>query len=495
MRTALAVVAFFLAGASAGCSDDATSGRSAPTSEPPVSFVRPGRGDPVSDAELAAVTDDYLELLSGIRYFDVARERAHGWPASDPQGRYWYGTWWSGVSIVRENGAITYVHGADGADNNGIRTAPLLEGALFAHAIWGQPSELSLSREFVRGFSSWILAMQSTSHPDAGVLMTRAHYPVSVTSTDDGVEVLIDYGLNRPGLDNGATEYVHVPDNPHWGDIWVKNKRSKDDLGHMMRAIAHVSRLPTDGADPALRADADEMLTLYRAWARRVEDDDWTIATYDANLEVYIPPDGLAHLAQVLNGECDVILTLRLFGRGDAGGWDCGNGITDVDNIASVKPSNAQMFRAYHEGLVAHAQLAGKNKTALALLEGLAVRVETTLDALESSNPPDAPNPEDMTELIVQAANVGLPLTWREVRYVHDRIREAHDSYLDGSQFDAIHALDDGMPDGTYPYQPSGKGFFFRNIGAVLGSCVSTFRSENGQPILDCDRVKAAKRP
>jgi hypothetical protein len=494
MRSALPTVVLCLAAALPACGDDASSEPSAPAPEPPVSYARPELGAPVSDAELAAVTDDYLELLREIRYFDVTRERAHGWPASDPEGRYWYGTWWSGVSIVRENGAIKYLHGADGADNNGLRTAPLLEGALFAHAIWGHQPDLMLSRELIRGFSSWILAMQSAGHPDAGVLMTRAHYPDPVTSTDDGVDVLLDYSLNRPGLDNGATEYVHVPDNPHWGDIWVKNKRSKDDLGHMMRAIAHVSRLPREGVDPGLRDDADEMLALYRAWAQRVEDDDWTIATYDASLGVFTPPDDLAHLIQVLNGECDVILTLRLFARGDTGGWDCGNGITDVDTIASVKPSNAQMFRAYHEGLVAHAQLAGKNKMALIFLEGLAFRVESTLDALESSDPPDAPIPEDMTELLVQAANVGLPLTWREVRYVHERIREAHDSYLDGSQHDAIHALDEGMPDGTYPFEPSGKGFFFRNIGAVLGSCASTFRSENGKPILDCERVKAAQR-
>lgn len=458
-------------------------------------FARADAGEPIPDSDLAEVTGMYLELLRDIRYFDVARERAHGWPASDPQGRFWYGTWWSGVDVVKQDGKVTYVHGEDGADNNGIRSAPLLEGALFAAETWGHPNDILLARELVRGFTSWIIAMESQGHPDAGALMTRASYPISISSTDDGTEVFIDYDRNHPGLDNDATEYVNVPDNPHWGNIWVKNKRSKDDLGHMMRAIAHVARHAKSLGDPALQQDAEQMLALYSAWCRRVEDDNWSIATYDKNLSVYIPTDSLAHLVQVLNGECNIILSLRLFGKGDPGPWDCENGISDIDVIGSVKPSNAQMFRAYHEGVVAQALLANRTDLANLLLAGLAERVDTVLDQLLSDEPPEAPIPEDMAELIVQAGNVGLPLTWREVRYVHDRIREAHESYRASEQHAVYHVLDATTPDGTYPFDPPGAGFFFRNIGAVLGTCASSFRSSTGHSILDCERVKTALRP
>ena len=475
-----------------GCSETETP----PDPNQPAPFERPDQGEPISDAEMIEVTDLYLEVLEDIRYLDLARERIHGWPASDPQGRFWYGTWWSGVSVIKQGGKVTYLHNEDGADNNGIRTAPLLEGALFAHALWGHPNDLKLTRELVRGFSSWVIAMESAGRPDAGVLMTRASYPPSVTSTDDeGAEVFIDYSLNQPGLDNGATEYVRIPDNPHWGDIWVKNKRSKDDLGHMMRAVAHVARYAESFEDPALKQDAEQMLELYTAWCRRVEDDDWTIATYDKDLNVYIPPDSLAHLMQMFNGECDLILALRLFGRGTPGTWDCGNGITDIDVMGSVKPSNAQMFRAYHEGVVAQALLRKRQDIANALLEGLAQRIDEVLDDLLSDEPPDAPIPKDMAELIVQSGNVGLPLTWREVRYVHERIREAHETYRDPANHDAYHVLDASTPDGTYPYDPPGEGFFFRNLGAVLGTCASTFEPKGGHRLLDCERVRAAVRP
>jgi len=61
--------------------------------ELPFDYTRPDEGTPISDAELRDFTDRYLELLDGVRYFDFLGERLHGWPQSDPQHRYWYGTW------------------------------------------------------------------------------------------------------------------------------------------------------------------------------------------------------------------------------------------------------------------------------------------------------------------------------------------------------------------------------------------------------------------
>jgi len=46
-----------------------------------------------------------------------------------------------------------------GGDNNGLRTAPLLEGACYAYALWKKPQHEQLLRRLIRGFSSWALAM------------------------------------------------------------------------------------------------------------------------------------------------------------------------------------------------------------------------------------------------------------------------------------------------------------------------------------------------
>ena len=284
----------------------------------PFDYERPDVGTPVTPAELTAITDKYLELLEQTRYFDFVDERVHGWPESDPQGRYWYGTWWSGVNIRKQGGQVTYEHADVGGDNNGLRTGPLLEGLCFAYLSWGDALSEHLTRKVVRGFTSWILAMERTSVKH-GVLLTRAAYPESIDSNDGGRAFRINYDLNHPGVDNGATEYVQVPDNPHWGNIYVKNKRSKDDIGHMLRAIGQLDSCDGLFNEPGAQADFDDMKARYAEWSQRVEDDSWTIATYDKSGALWLPTDLLANFVELGNAECDAMLAVRLTGRGDPG--------------------------------------------------------------------------------------------------------------------------------------------------------------------------------
>src|SRR5262249_36196580 len=112
----------------------------------PFDLERSDVGQPVSAGEVATATDQFLQLLERTRYFHLVDDRVHGWPESDPAGHYWYGTWWSGITVTKANRRVTYLHGADGADNNGLRTAPLLEGACYAYALWKQPAHEHLTR-------------------------------------------------------------------------------------------------------------------------------------------------------------------------------------------------------------------------------------------------------------------------------------------------------------------------------------------------------------
>jgi len=122
-----------------------------------VTFARADVGTPLTPAELAAATDQLIALLQDTRYFDVVDERVHGWPQS--AGGFWYGTWWSGITVTKQAGKVTYLHAAGGADNNGLRTAPYLEGACYAHLMWGSPLTANLVRRMARGYSSWALSM------------------------------------------------------------------------------------------------------------------------------------------------------------------------------------------------------------------------------------------------------------------------------------------------------------------------------------------------
>ena len=274
----------------------------------PFSYTRPERGEPGTHAEVAEVTGLLREGLAHTRYFEFPEARAHGWPQRDPKGRYWYGTEWSGVAIVRTGTSVVLDHPEDGSDNNGLRTAPVLAGACFAHALHPSDELDHLVRKLIRGMSSWILAMERSSTPGAPTLLARAAYPEPVEWELNGLRIRADYSDQRPGVDNEVSEYVHIADNPHWGDVWVKSKRSKDDIGHMLRVMAELESCRAQCPRNARRLRRH--LEHYRAWARRVEDDGFA-SRPTTGPRLYVPDQSLAVFIDLAGTECNAMLTPR----------------------------------------------------------------------------------------------------------------------------------------------------------------------------------------
>src|SRR6185503_8549600 len=97
-----------------------------------------------------------------------------------------------------------------------------------------------------------------------------------------------------------------------------------------LRAIAQLGACaPMFDADTS--ADFVAMRELYAAWARKVEDDDWHIATLDKDGELWLPQEILAYFLP--EPECVSVLALRLSGRYEPGTIDCANGIGRFDDI------------------------------------------------------------------------------------------------------------------------------------------------------------------
>ena len=473
--------------------DGAAPEKGPPPSALPVSFLRPDVGTPLTQADLEAATDKLVALLTDTRYFEVVEERLHGWPSTAPG--FWFGTWWSGVTVTKQAGKVTYLHSADGADNNGLRTAPYLEGACYAHLMWGKPLTAQLVRRMARGYSSWALSMKRNAADGAGAMLSRAHYPVSVASSEGGRNLFIDYSQNRPGVDNGATEYVHLATNPTFGDVFIKNKRSKDDMGQIYRSLAQVQAC-VPRLDAAGKADLAQTKGLYAAWATGVEAAGWAIATLDKSANVFTPPvtETLAHYSLIDNVECPGALMLRLFGHGDPGTLGCGSGISNTEKLLGSQMKNGvkQILRTHHEAAVNMALLTGQTGPALSLLQGLAERVVSDVASASMPTPPPDVNPTDIVSLVLHAANTGVPLTSTEVRFIHARLESAWTTYRAPAASSTYRVFDAATPDGTYPYDPSGLGMSFSDIGLLIGSCASPYRNPTGRPLLDCKRLLAA---
>lgn len=464
-----------------------------PPSTLPVTFTRPDVGTPLTQTELEAATDKLVALLTDTRYFDVIDERVHGWPSTAPG--FSYGTWWSGVTVTKQAGKVTYLHGAGGADNNGLRTAPYLEGACYAHLMWGKPLTAQLVRRMARGYSSWALSMKRSATDTAGTMLSRAHYPASVTSTEGGRSLFIDYSLNRPGEDNDATDYVHLAANPTFGDVFIKNKRSKDDMGQIFRSLAQIQAC-VPRLDAAGKIELAQTKSLYTAWSKEVEAGGWSIPSLDKSGNVFTPPvtETLAHYTLVDNVECPGALMMRLLGHGDPGTLGCGSGISNTEKLVGSQMKNGvkQILRTHHEAAANMALLTGQTGPALTLLQGLAERVVSDVASASMPTPPPDVNPTDIVSLVLHAANTGVPLTSTEVRFIHARLASAWTTFRDPATATTYRVFDPATPDGTYPYDPSGAGMSYSDIGLLLGSCASPFRNPAGRPILDCKRLLAA---
>jgi hypothetical protein len=456
----------------------------------PLDFERPDQGDPVDADELALATSRYLELLESVRWLELVDERVHGWPQSDPRGRYWFGTWWSGVTLVKQDGAVTYRHSEDGADNNGLRTGPVLEGVCYASALWHRPEHEQLVRRMMRGLTAWTRAMyREPDDPDAPMLC-RAFYPESVDAQENGRSFRIDYDLDRPGIDADPSSYVHVPENPDWGDVWIKNKRSKDDLGHMLRAIGQLGSCAQGFADEDALADFAELRSTYAAWSRKVEDDGWQIATLDADAQQWFPDD---LLARFVDAECTAKLAIRMLGHFDAGELDCGNGIGPLDDfIIGANDHNGNILRSFHEAAANNALLAADDVLAQALLDGMTLRIVEAIDGLEGvAEPVPFLGEQDLVDMLSHGAAAGVPLTSREVRWLHARIDDALASYANPDLQPMLHVFDEATPDGDYGYEPSGGSISFVGLASLLGTCASPCANPTGRPVLDCEMIAA----
>jgi hypothetical protein len=458
----------------------------------PFPYTRPAAGTPIPAAELTALTDKYISLLQKTRYFDVLDERVTGWPESDPEKHYWYGTWWSGCGLDKSGDTVTFRHIPEGADNTGIPTSAVLEGVCLAHRLWPSAKLEKLVRRLVRGFNAFILSMQRMPSDPAGVLLARTVYPPPIASNDGGRKAILAYDYDRPGVDS-YTQYVHIANNPQWGDVWIKNNRSKDDVGHMLRAMGTLEDCAST-LGPDANADIAATRAGYQAWAKRVESDGWAIATYDKGANVTLPSltSTMSRYNLIANAECDAAAALRLFGTGNQGSLDCGNGIHPLESVAMSNPHNGEIVRSYHEAATRHALLSRQNTQAKNYLDGLTKRIDDGMAQAEANQLPPHLTSGLLVQLLVEAANTGVPLTWREVRWVHDQIDKALTSYPANGTPGVYDVWNPKTPDGSYDFTPAGEGVDFTFFAVLAGTCGAKFANPTSAPLFDCAHLKAA---
>jgi hypothetical protein len=86
-----------------------------------------------------------------------------------------------------------------------------------------------------------------------------------------------------------------------------------------------------------------------------------------------------------------------------------------------------------------------------------------------------------------------VPLTWREVRWLHQKLDTAYATILDPSNAQSLNTKDAATPDGSWLYEPSSDGIDFKSLGAMLGTCSAKYRNPASKPLFDCAKLKASQ--
>lgn len=482
----------------------------APPEHLPFAFTRPADGTPLSDPEIAAFTKKITGFFKDVDLLGWIVRHSHGMDASNPDGMFDYALWWQDTRGIKENGdTVVYQH-YGGADNILLRAAKILvnSGALYLAS--QDPSARWIVRQYARGIVALAMGMEYGDDDPAPYLQARAVFGVDHSYlTPDGRKVRVDYGPVKVQKFDWNAATIPNPDNPHWGSIWVRNQRSKDDVPHLYRTIPMLHRLATEAPDQDVRDAAALALEYVRGFADDILESGFLIRTKFADGVAVVPTNdngSIKDLASFVEfegldptAECIAKLGTVLIARGETGDLDCGTGEgTPYEELATIGHYfNYAIYRIFHVAAVANALFSGHYALAHTLLGGLADRVDRILNDPAMPNRAATEWTADAAGMILAAATVGLPLTDTEARLIAQQYGDSVDHYR---TYAFWNPWDAAIPDGEFRMIPSRNpdvcdappcppAIREDELLFLFEYCLSRWRNPAGARLVDCEVV------
>jgi len=489
-------------------------------------FARPPVGEPVPAAEVEAFTQRVAGTLQRTGYFRWLLRTSTGVDAST--GHEDYLAWHNDVRAVKSEGLVTFRH--EGHEHNmWIPSSKVLAGALGAYLHAGLWEAGKVTEQYCKGLTAVVKGFVRGTDDPAPWLMARAIFPMDQEFPldrdrwrDDGRRkaVLFWPAKTEDVAWNAAT--FPWPGNPTWGDIWVTNMRSKDDVRAITLVVPYLQYVVADAPDPEVREACAETLRTMTGFHRDTVDHDYFIRTKDRNGLAYrLPCDDNKDLGSYNcyteldpGNECCARMATDMIAYGERRTNDCGTCTGSVyDLIAPVgNIYNINIIWDFHMAGVLSSLVARQHREAYLALRGLAERVDQYQDP-----DPSFPGPSSLVWssrlalLLVEAAAVGLPLTSREVRLVQRAWTLAAE---DLEAFPNWDLWDPSVPDGTYdgwtnwdwwppdrPLDEINRTSFrpvVRNEAVPVQwfampylYCASPFRNPAGESFVDCDLLRS----
>ncbi|RJO74531.1 MAG: hypothetical protein C4523_00345 [Myxococcales bacterium] len=457
----------------------------------PFDLTRPDEGAPLTDEEITAFTKKITGFWKQIDYFRWVLWTSHGVDAST--GLPDWMVWWTGVKAIKSGDLVTFYHHPNGGpDNIMIPTSKVLAQAAAGYLLTDDPLMGQVTEQYSKGWSATFLGMVFDENDTVDTLPARAIIPNNHEFTFDGRRKAIDYTEWRHETTDWNTNTIHYPNNPYWGDIWLKNMRSKDDVCHLFRTAPWLRFVAEWGQDETVKEAAGDAYMFMRNFAKDVVDSGYTIRTKDADGNVYTPTEDLASFVAfdilVADAECYAKLTSALLGYGQPLGIDCGQLSDNAYEKVAVATHyyNMAIIRNFHMSAIAAALMMDENDVAKNALAGLIDRTDRYMSMADEDLPVSREEWDgDMAVYLVQSASLGMPLTSNEARLIQQYHAQAADVLGAWPYWDL---WDAGVPDGEYDYRANDQ-VEIEEIAFLLEYCVSPYTNETGAKFVDCEVV------
>lgn len=475
----------------------------------PLAFSRPDEGEPLTPEEVSEFTRRVTGLWKRSDYFRWILRTSHG---VDPStGKPDFLNWWNDVLAVKTGDLVT-LRQVGGDHNMWIASSKVLAQAIGGYLLTGDWVMGKVVEQYCKGLTATMKGMVYDQNDPLPYLMSRNTMAMDhafaldeATWHDDGRKKAVEYSSQYYPYVEWNTQRFEYKNNPFWGDVWVTNMRSKDDVCHIVRTSAFLPYVVADAPDEWVRNACAETLDYMKGFNKDIVDSGYYIRTKDAEGHPYIIPDQdlgsyVWYVGLDERNECTARLASDLIAYGHRLTGDCGTGTGSLyDTVAVITHYyNYAIIRNYHMAALGNALVYRQDAEALALLEGLAERADSYTHP--SPDEPGASHPNwnsDVAEFLVQSASFGLPLTSLEARLVHTHWLKAVEAY---EQFPRWDLWDASVPDGEYPanggFRPSRApdGVDIESVALFLEYCFSPFRNPTGVSPVDCEVVRDPTR-
>lgn len=420
--------------------------------------------------DVGSFTYKITGMLKKMDYFGWILRNSHGVDVSTclPDYLVWSNdseAMGNDVCAIKKGNLVTFKHmPGHGWHNIMINTSQLLSQAATGYLLTNNELIGKVTEQYCKGLTATMKGMIYDKKDKEHYLMARNIIPESHKYViNGGLEKAVDYDSWRNNEFHWNAKRFNYPNNPYFGDIYVTNIRSKDDLPHIFRAAAFLPDIIANAKNKKVVNAAREAYEYIKMFSKDIVDNDFHIRTKDETGKAYSPKGDLANFITYGKfSEKNAIITATLMAYDDLKGLKPGKSSGGIyESIAcKVNYFNYKIVNGFHMSAILQAFNNGYVDEASKMIKGLTKRA----DKLIKNHSKSANNPRwnsDLAVFLLKAASAGMPLNHEKSRIIKDEFSKAIDVY---KNFHRWNLWNKSVPDGIYG---SNGGYIPKSDGLV----------------------------